>query len=351
VFHAAGVPAADLAELAAVPAVELVGGAAAAARSASSLLKALCCGRDRAISGEFDRRRIDLIFESARFFGWRPGRPVIAWIPDLQHRFLPKLFRTRDYWRRELGFRAQLYGGRSFLFSSEDARSSFVALYGVPARRTHVARFAVVPERLPTQEQARLIAQGYGLPETFVFLPNQFWKHKNHLLVIEALALLKARGRKLVVLASGATADPRNPDHLRQLTARVEELGLGDRFLFPGQIPYAHVIALLRACSAMINPSLFEGWSTAVEEARAMGVAAILSDIPVHREQAGAAGTYFDPNSAAELAACLDQVTPIPAAERERRLALGLEVAADRSRAFVEDFLAAASAAATGRGH
>jgi glycosyltransferase involved in cell wall biosynthesis len=341
VFHAAQAPFADLAELAAIPGVELVPSAHVASRSATALPATLICGRDWAASREFDQHGIDLIFESARFFGWWPGRPVVAWLPDLQHRFLPELFRKRDYWRRELGFRAQLYSGRDILLSSEDSRSLFISLYGAPRRRTHVARFAVLPEAMPTAADARMAARTYGLPDVFTYMPNQFWKHKNHMLVAEALGLLKRQGRTVVVLATGATEDPRNPGHFRQLTARVQELGIADRFLFPGQIPYAHVVALLRACSAMLNPSLFEGWSTTVEEARALGVPTILSDIRVHREQMGEAGSYFEPHSAAQLAECLERVGATSQAERDQRLALGLESAAARSRVFVNDFVEA----------
>jgi glycosyltransferase involved in cell wall biosynthesis len=351
VFHPVGAPPPDLAELAVIPGVELVASDAVASRGVNTLAKALAFGRDQAVVGEFDRHGIDLIFESARFFGWRPGRPVVAWLPDLQHRFLPELFRKRDYWRRELGFRAQLYSGRDILLSSEDSRSSFVSLYGAPRQRTHVARFAVLPEAMPTAADARMAAKTYGLPEVFTYMPNQFWKHKNHLLVAEALGLLKRRGRKVVVLATGATEDPRNPGHFRQLTVRVQQLGIADMFLFPGQIPYAHVVALLRACSAMLNPSLFEGWSTTVEEARALGVPTILSDIRVHREQMGKAGSYFEPQSAAQLAACLERVGAISQAERDRRLALGLDSAAARSRVFVNDFVEAiAISQARGKG-
>lgn len=345
VFHAADAPAADLAELAVLPGVELAGGTPASARTAASLAKAMLFGRDRAIVREFDRCRIDLVFESANYFGWRAGRPVLAWIPDLQHRALPRLFRANDYWRRELGFRVQQYSGRTLLFSSEDSRESFVSLYGVAKQRTHVARFAVVPGSLPTATEARAVADAYGLPEVFVYMPNQLWQHKNHLLVAEALGLLHGQGPRPVVMASGATTDPRDPGHFRRLTSCIEQLGVSDQLLFPGQIPYAHVVALLRACSTLLNPSLFEGWSTTVEEARAMGVPMLLSDIRVHREQVGEAGSYFDPRSAAALAGCLAQVRSIDPLERERQLACGMASAAERAAAFTGQFLAAARAA------
>ena len=35
---------------------------------------------------EFRAKNIDLVFENARFFGWRLPFPAIAWFPDFQHR-------------------------------------------------------------------------------------------------------------------------------------------------------------------------------------------------------------------------------------------------------------------------
>jgi len=60
-----------------------------------------------------------------------------------------------------------------------------------------------------------------------------------------------------------------------------------------GMIPLPHVYALLRAATALINPSRFEGWSTTVEEAKFFGVPMILSDIDVHREQTGGKARFF----------------------------------------------------------
>jgi hypothetical protein len=52
---------------------------------------------------------------------------------------------------------------------------------------------------------------------------------------------------------------------------------------------------------AVINPSLFEGWSTSVEESKSRGKAVIHSDIPVHCEQAPARGYFFNPHDPEQL--------------------------------------------------
>ena len=69
-----------------------------------------------------------------------------------------------------------------------------------------------------------------------------------------------------------------------------------------GMVPYADVQSLSEAAWAYINPSLFEGWSTTVEEAKYRGKPILLSNLKVHREQAPKKGVYFNPMDPDELA-------------------------------------------------
>jgi glycosyltransferase involved in cell wall biosynthesis len=152
---------------------------------------------------------------------------------------------------------------------------------------------------------ARSVADTYGLPERYFYLPNQFWRHKNHALVLQALSLLRQRGLPVVVAASGKQSDPRDPTHFPRIVALIQSLRLQDDFRLLGLVPYDHLGALMQASVALLNPSTFEGWSTTVEEARTLGVPMILSDLKVHREQACGDAVYFDRNSAEALAAVL----------------------------------------------
>ena len=52
----------------------------------------------------------------------------------------------------------------------------------------------------------------------------------------------------------------------------------------------------------MLQPSLFEGWSTTVEEAKSVGKPILLSCLPVHYEQNPPRGVFFDPMNADDLA-------------------------------------------------
>ncbi|MHB8915675.1 MAG: glycosyltransferase family protein, partial [Thiobacillus sp.] len=112
---------------------------------APALLKAILWGKDSCMERVFKQHQIDLVFESAQFFGWRLDIPAIAWIPDFQHRGLPHLFTRAAWWKREIGFRAQVMGGRTIMLSSDDARQACEHYYPATQGATRTVHFAIPP--------------------------------------------------------------------------------------------------------------------------------------------------------------------------------------------------------------
>jgi glycosyltransferase involved in cell wall biosynthesis len=299
-FAGNGADGEELEALAEIPGVQVV--RSAAFESRTGLLAALSLGIDRNAAAEFSKQRIDAVFESARFFGWRLSHPAVAWFPDLQHRKLPELFSTTARWRREIGFRMQIASGRTIMLSSESALRDFRKYYAGASNNVAMVRFATQPPpAFLTTDPADVIAH-YRLPRKYFYLPNQFYRHKNHQVVVDALTILAQAGTDVVVCASGSTEDPRERGYFDQVMAQVRSRGLETRFLHLGAIPLSHVYALLRATIALINPSRFEGWSTTVEEAKSFGVPMILSDLDVHREQTKGAACFFGTDDPASLA-------------------------------------------------
>ena len=327
--------AADLEALARIPGVETAQSPAFDRRRAG-LAAALSLGLDYAAVAEFRKRKVDVVFESARFFGWRLPYPAVAWFPDFQHQRLPQLFSPTARWQREFGFRVQIASRRTIMLSSESALRDCQKLYPGAAHRTSVVRFATQPPPDLLTANPSDVIEHYGLPSKYFYLPNQFWRHKNHQVVVDALAILAKRGDDVVVAASGSKGDPREPDYFDRIMRQVVERGLEKNFRYLGMVPLPHVYALLRAATALINPSRFEGWSTTVEEAKSFGVPMILSNIDVHREQTDGEASYFginDPSSLADLLAKASQ-NPEPALVRNLLPDLDARVAA-----FASDFV------------
>ncbi len=138
-------PAAELAPFAKIPGVEVVRSDAFETQS-SALAAALVTGIDRRAARAFEASGIDVVFENARFFGWRLPIPVLAWFPDFQHLKLPGLFSLPARLRREAGFRAQIASGRSILLSSESALADFRMGIGLASGRAVAGRIGTVDQ-------------------------------------------------------------------------------------------------------------------------------------------------------------------------------------------------------------
>jgi glycosyltransferase involved in cell wall biosynthesis len=270
------------------------------------LMDAILSGKDRGAEKIFNQNHIDVIFDPAVYYGRSFGVPVIAWITDFQHRQLPELFNVFSYWKREIGFRVQIAGGMTIMVSSETAKRDCEKFYPTAKGPIFVVPFAVVIPGESLTGDLQEVRLRYQLPSNYFYLPNQFWKHKNHETVIEALNLLKNKRNDVVVATSGQPHDPRHPDLYDRLQMAVRKYHLEKNFISLGVIPYEDVLGLMRTSVAVINPSLMEGWSTTVEEAKSLGVPLILSDIPIHREQASTIADFFNARSPASLAHVLD---------------------------------------------
>jgi len=300
--------------------------------------QALLMGFDRGVALCFREHGIDVLFERATFYGWRFPLPTVAWIPDFQHRHLKEMFSLAAYWQRDLGFRSQISCGRHIMLSSEDSRRDCECFFPKSIGRTSVVRFAVFPPDASDYDTARAIANEYKLPERFFYLPNQFWKHKNHRVVIEALHFLKQQGKEIVVAATGKPDDYRHRDHYSNLRSLVTAYGLENNFRFLEMVPRQHVFALMRTCAALVNPSRFEGWSSTVEEAKSLGVPMLLSNVGVHLEQADGSAEYFAPDAPLQLAALMGRPREMSSTARQEREQVAVAASWSRVRRYAEDF-------------
>lgn len=256
--------------------------------------------------------QIDILSHSG-WLGKNSRIATIGWIPDFQSFRLPNFFTSRELRAIKPEFaRLAKYCSR-LIVSSNDALQDIHKYLPEGSHKATVLRFAIPPisvfEPLISLNELK---EKYSFSGDFLLLPNQLWMHKNHRVVIDALAILKARDMDLLVLSTGNTSDYRNPEFFLELESHIHSCGVNNHFRILGMIPYEDMRALMHYSLAIINPSLFEGWSTTVEEAKALGKTILLSDIAVHKEQNPVRGMYFSPNDPNGLAGLLQQVWEQP---------------------------------------
>lgn len=260
---------------------------------------------------------------------------TIAWIPDFQHLHLPHFFPADELRGRSTLYHQLIEQSTLVIVSSESARKDLQRFAPGYAGKARVLRFCATRPNVEASASVDL-GSTYGLDAPYFYIPNQAWAHKNHVTAVRALAELASEYPDVKVVCSGSLADYRNPEHVAALRSEIAQRGLAHRFILLGVISYPHVAQLMLSAVAVINPSLFEGWSTTVEEAKALGIPLILSDIDVHREQCeNGEATFFEPLLASALA---DRMRSMLAAHRASLLKADPRAALDRHRLRAAEF-------------
>ena len=234
-----------------------------------------------------------------------PGQEhkTISWIPDFQDKLYPEFFSQTELDGRT-GWHLNCFRTGGVVFSSNAVARDAGAAYPDVTIHGHVVPFATFNKDRPTDY--RTVKSRYNLAEHYFYCPNQFWKHKNHKVVIRAVAELRRRGIEPQIYFSGKEHEPRFPDHVDELKQLVRDLGVGGNVRFLGFLPREDQLTIFRHADAVIQPSLSEGWSTVIEDAKWAGRYVIATDLDVHREQLSQNYTLFDGNNASTLAAVIE---------------------------------------------
>jgi glycosyltransferase involved in cell wall biosynthesis len=168
--------------------------------------------------------------------------------------------------------------------------------------------------------------------------------------VFQSLVLLRDQGIIPFVVCTGFQDDYRNPDYFPSVLKYLEDEGLTGQVRLLGVVPRDHQVEVFRYAAAVLQPSLFEGWSTVIEDAKAIGRPIIASDLPVHLEQLeGMPNIWFHKRSSPEdLARVLAELWPtlLPGPDQEAEKTAKARTIKRRQQAGPEFMVIAKEAAA-----
>lgn len=211
--------------------------------------------------------KIDVYFCPFGTLWPRPVRkPSVLTFHDMQERFYPEFFTPKEHEERFFHYDWSLRMADAVIAISDFTRDMAVRFTGASRRKIHVVPH--VPDALPNP----VLPTGWqpgdsGRP--FVFYPANFWKHKNHLRLITAMAEVQRARPELLLVCTGSRLG-REPEW----DAAVNAAGVAHSVRHLGKISRAEISWLYRNARALVFPSLFEGFGIPLLEAMA-------SDLPI----------------------------------------------------------------------
>lgn len=270
----------------------------------------------RSITGKnfFEKRlkdkEIDYIFPSNHTFTLQliSAQKKVFWIPDFQEIHYPNFFPQEILDERKESHTLIAQGESKLIFSSKDAEKDFLRLFPKHNCKTGVVHFAVT---LPSLKDISLenVMNKYHIDHPYFICSNQFWVHKNHITLLKATLLLKTELNQLfTVVLTGKEFDHRAPNYTEELKRFVSENNLENTVRFLGLIDRREQLVLMKNSMAIIQPSLFEGWSTVVEDAKNLNKFILLSDIPVLKEQLNYNCNFFKAEAPFDLSVKMKKI-------------------------------------------
>jgi glycosyltransferase involved in cell wall biosynthesis len=266
----------------------------------------------------FERCGVDLmLYPTPDSTSFEVGIPYVIAVHDLQHRLQPEFpeVSAGDRWAwREYTFRNVCRHATLILADSEVGKEDVLNCYGefgVPADRVKVLPYlpaSYLPRAVSATDMDR-VKQQLGLPARYFFYPAQFWPHKNHVRIVEALGLLKQRGPTAHIVFCGTTAGGEFREQIHQAVLKeADQLGIGSQIHCLGYVSAEHMAALYAGAVALVMPTFFGPTNIPPLEAWSLGCPVVTSDIRGIREQMGDAALLVDPRSATAIADALQRL-------------------------------------------
>lgn len=229
-----------------------------------------------------------------------PGTPTLSVVVDLLHLDFPDSLSPGEREHRQAYFRKMASDADRFQCISDYGAGRLVEACGVAKDRVF-RTYLVIGGRLQSGRSTRAPV---GRP--YFFYPANFWPHKNHGRLLEAFADYrgKAADEAWDLVLTGFDSP-----ECRQVLRRAEELGVDRHVRYEGHVGEARLEEIWASASALVFPSLHEGFGIPLVEAMCFGLPIICGRATCLGEVAGDAALFADPAQPEELSAAMLQMT------------------------------------------
>ena len=193
-----------------------------------------------------------------------------------------------------------LHQAKHILCNSQATATDIVDFFHIPASKVTPILLAYDAQHFQPPRQASM-ANAPSNPY-FIYL-GRHDPHKNlHRLISAFAALPHCKDYQLWL--AGSTDGRYTP----KLKAQSEELGISNQVKFLDYVDYDQLPGMLNQATALVFPSLWEGFGIPVLEAMACGTPVITSNISSLPEVAGDAAILVNPYSVEDISQAMDQV-------------------------------------------
>jgi len=223
--------------------------------------------------------------------------PFIFTVWDLGHILFPFFpeYKDNEWNNRERLYNKMLKKATYIITGNQTGKNEIVVNYSINSDKIHIIPFPI--PKFCFKDIKNNYSSPVSIKHPFVFFPAQFWAHKNHIIIIEAIKWLRDV-KKININCYFTGYDYGNLDHINKM---IDKNNLHDQIFILGFISQEDLIFLYMNALAMVFPSFLGPNNLPLFEATAFGCPLLYSNIPGHIEQMEGNGLPFDATNYIDL--------------------------------------------------
>lgn len=231
--------------------------------------------------------------------------PTVVPIFDLMHKYRQDIPELREkYMEREKLYIYQCKHAAMILVDSEIGKQHVLECYGsvVEGLEDKIRILPFIPPDYiyEGQECQSFPHEIFG---KYIFYPAQFWTHKNHKRLLEALKQLKDKGIIVNLVLVGS-----EQNNERAVKDLINDLDLQNQVKILGYVNNSEMIYLYRHARALVMPTVLGPTNIPQLEAFVLGCPVATSRIYGIPEQVGDAALLFNPENVDEIAKSIERL-------------------------------------------
>ena len=198
------------------------------------------------INNWFGSHKIELmIYPTSHPLAFETSIPYILSIHDLQHRLrpeFPEVSQNGEWESREYLYRNGIKNATLIIAESETGKQDIIKFYDKYIKKKDCIKILpYLPSFLPQIPTLALEEKNLklflALPENYLFYPAQYWPHKNHLRIIQALGLIKKKFKlNIPIVFCGSRSGGLKEKTFLELTSESKKLAINKNIHFLGYV-------------------------------------------------------------------------------------------------------------------
>jgi len=218
--------------------------------------------------------------------------PFVFTVWDLGHRIFPFFpeYKGDEWNNREEIYNKMLKKATYIIIGNQTGKKEIIENYSINPEKINIISFPIPKFCFENNINN---SSSITIKKPFIFYPAQFWAHKNHIIIVEAIAWLK-KEKNIIINCYFTGHDYGNMNYINSI---INKNDLNNQVFILGFITQEDIVYLYKNALAMVFPTYLGPNNLPLFEAVAFGCPLIYSNIPGHIEQMEGLGIPFDNNN------------------------------------------------------